>query len=94
MVGNLLAIRDIKANKLNPGIFVTHTVDEARRHYLELLYAKKDTVFHRHPKDFHLYLLGTINLVTGEIESHVPADVTPHSEVDAYMAAHTQQGAK
>lgn len=93
MIQLITCIRDVKAGLYMSAMLAVRTEGEAKRHYMNMLNsAAPSSSFQRYPKDYAIYLLGSFDPETGEIIAQFPKDITPHSDVDAYIAFTTKKG--
>lgn len=82
LIRNVYSIRDIKA-KTYLGLITLRTDEEACRWFLTVL---ERSDLGKHPKDYHLHQLATLNDDTGEMHKVFPPhDATPHSAVDSFV---------
>lgn len=86
MLKGVYSIRDIKASEYL-GLVLFGTVAEAQRFFLLTITDRRGTMW-KFPKDYAIHEVGTYDVQTGVVSRRepVPADVTPYSAVDSFLA--------
>lgn len=84
MQRTIYSIRDVKAGEYL-GLVIFRNEAEAQRFYLQTVTDKRGHMW-KFPRDYAIYELGGVDVVSGVIErAPVPKDVTPYSVIDSFV---------
>lgn len=79
----IVSIKDVKLGEFL-GLSIVKNVEEAHRHFLEMLNAPSSRL-NAYPADYQMWRLGDLDTETGVINAGIPGDLTPYSEVGVFL---------